>query len=327
MAKKFLDKYLGENFESDLMKSDVGAILKPDANVSVSPQEMYVSLQIVPRTVISMLVQHLKPLKPGGIADIPWYTDDGKTHNIHINKISSDLYSGNISGEGKILSKFSYRSLPAVGLVIMSTYELYDKETNTQDLKNPDIDYDKVQRIIDERIRMQSLVEEVVNKKMSERDAIQQLIVQKINDYLRTSESVKQTILEPEAKELESSEHMEEMDEEPHMDDADDIDIDKEVVEEMEDGKEEKKNKLKEFLNKKVKKTESVYFSKSEISCPYCASKIYKGEDSIELCLCYGQSYGQEIKIKKSGEGYTFKLPKQFDIENAEMLLKSIKKK
>jgi hypothetical protein len=329
LAKRFLDKYLGENFEYDLLKSDVGAILKPEANVSVLPQEMYVSLQIVPRTVISMLVQHLKPLKPSEIADIPWYTDEGKVHNIHINKISSDLYSGNISGEGKILAKFSYRSLPAVGLVIMSTYELYDKETNTQDLKNPDIDYDKVQRIIDERIRMQSLVEEVVNKKMSEKDAIQQLIVQKINDYLRTSESVKQTILEPEAKELESSEHMEEMDEEPHMDDADDIDIDKEVIEEVkEDDKKEKKNKLKEFLNKKVKKAEKIYFSKSEISCPYCTSKIYKGEEVIELCLCFGESYGSEIKIKKSkNKEYSFKYPKNFSMDNANMLLGFLKKK
>jgi hypothetical protein len=329
LAHKFLNKYLGEDFESDILKSEAGAIVKQGANVGVLPHEIYVSLQIVPRTIISLLVQHLKPLKAGETTDIPWPTESGAIHNININKISSDLYSGHISGEGKSLCRFNYRSLPAVGLVIMSTYELYDKETNQQDLRNPDIDYDKVQRVIDERIRMQHMVEDVVTRKMTERDALQQLITQKIQDYLRTSESVKQSILEPEQNEpdLQESEYMEESTEEPHLDDAEDIDIDKEVIETVEENtKESKKGKLKEFLDKKVKKTEKVFFTKKEIDCPYCAKKLYKGEDSINLCLCYGESYGQDLKITKSDKGYSFKYPKKFSLDNAQMLLDCIKK-
>lgn len=332
----FLKKYLGDNFEKDLLKSEAGAILKPGANIGVLPQEMYISMQIVPRTVISLLVQHLKPLKAGQIADIPWPSDNGHIHNIHINKISNDLYSGEITGEGKVLAKFGYRSLPAVGLVIMSTYELYDKETNKQDLQNPDIDYDKVQKIIDERIRMQALVEEVVNKKLSEKEALQQLITQKIQDYLRSADAVKQSTLEPEQKSdmIETDDEMDDDIEasevESEEEDIEDIDIDKETLEDIEDADEPKakKSKLKEFMDKKVKKSDSkVSFTKAEISCPDCNKKLYKGGDSFNLCVCYGESYGQELKIKKSNGKYTFKFPKQFGLENAEMLLEAIKKK
>jgi hypothetical protein len=193
--KDFVEKYLGKNFEQDLIKSEVGPILKPDANVSVFPHEIYIALQIVPRTVISLLVQHLKPLPIGGIADIPWATEDG-IHTIHVNKISRDLYSGKIHGKGKILATFNYRSLPAVGLFIMSTYELYDKDTNKQDVAHPEFDYNKVQNLIDERIRMQMMIEDVVGKKISEREALQSLINQKINDYLRTSDEIKNSLIE-----------------------------------------------------------------------------------------------------------------------------------
>jgi hypothetical protein len=329
-CKFFIKKYLGDSFESDMLKSEVGAILKPDANANVLPHEMYVSLQIVPRTVISLLVQKLKPLKPGQHTDIAWPTDSGAIHNIHINKISSDLYSGEITGEGKVLAKFGYRSLPAVGLVIMSTYELYDKETNKQDLQNPQIDYDKVQRIIDERIRMQALVEDVVSRKLSERDALQQLIMQRINDYLRVSESIKQkTPQENQHNNLEQSEYMEEhTEEESDEPEIDEIDVDKEVIEEVENTKKDKKNKLKDFLNKKVKKTESVKILKQEIKCPYCSTTIFKGGDSIDLCVCFGEDFGNSIKIKKNKNNeYTFKYPKNFSIDNATMLLGFLKKK
>ncbi len=339
--KRFLKKYLGENFESDLAKSEVGAILKLDANVSVMPHEMYIALQIVPRTVISLLVQHLKPLKKGQSTDIPWPSENGKLHNIHIDKISSDLYSGQITGEGRVLAKFSYRSLPAVGLMIMSTYELYDKETNKQDLQNSHIDYDKVQKIIDERIRMQALIEDVVSKKMSEKEALQQLIVQKINDYLRSSEQIKQitpqtinqTSDKEEKKESEEHEESEESEietteEESNEPEVEDIDIDGDVVEDLENEKKQKKSKLKEFLDKKVKKTETFSLSKNDISCNYCGTKIYKGGDTISLCICYGEDYGDSIKIKKSKNNeYVFKYPKNFSIDNATMLLSTLKKK
>ena len=330
----FLKKYLGENFEKDLIKSETGAILKPGANIGVLPQEMYISMQIVPRTIISLLVQHLKPLKSGQICDIPWLSDNGHTHNIHINKISSDLYSGEITGEGKVLAKFGYRSLPAVGLVIMSTYELYDKETNKQDLQNPDIDYDKVQKMIDEKIRMQAMIEDVVNRKLSEKEALQQLITQKIQDYLRSSDAVKQSTLEPERK-SDVVENDDEMDDgieasevESEEEDIEDIDISNDAMEEIEESNEPKakKNKLKEFMDKKVKKTE-VSFSKKEISCPDCAKKLYKGGDSFSLCICFGEFMGQELKIKKSNNQYTFKFPKQFGLENIEMMLDVIKSK
>jgi len=334
LAKRFLKKYLGENFESDLIKSEAGAILKLDANVAVLPQEMYIALQIVPRTVISLLVQHLKPLKSGQVCDIPWPSESGHIHNIHINKISTDLYSGEISGEGKVLAKFNYRSLPAVGLVIMSTYELYDKETNKQDLHNPELDYSKVQKIIDERIRLQSLIEDVVSKKMSEKEALQQLIMQKINDYLRSSDSIKQNIFKPEpseedhSEEIEASEHVEETEEESDEPEVDEIEIEEEVVEDLQEEKSNKKNKLKEFLNNKTKKTEILKTVKSEIKCPHCSSTILKNSSSIELCICFGENFGDIINIKKSkNKEYIFNYPKNFSMENATMLLDFLKKK
>lgn len=337
--KTLINKYLGDNFEQDLIKSEVGPIYKPDANVSVFPHEIYVALQIVPRTVISLLVQFLKPLKTGQMADIPWSTDEGHIHTIHVNKISSDLYSGHISGEGKILCKFNYRSLPAVGLMIMSTYELYDKETNKQDIAHPEFDYDKVQKLIDEKIRMQIMIEDVVNKKLSEKEAIQQLINQKITDYLRTSEQIKGSILssnDDDSEEDEKTNDSQEEDKEEESEenttedsnddiDAEDIEIDRSIVLEP---KKDKKHKLKEFLKRKVKKSEIININKNkDIHCHTCNSILCKSGDAhIECCICYGDSMGDKIKFTKNEQGVKLNFPKNFDVENIEMLLDNFKK-
>jgi len=342
-----INRYLGDSFFEDLKKSEVGPILKEDANVAVFPHEMYVALQIVPRTVISLLVQHLKPLKPKDHIVIPWFLDNGTMHHINIDKISSDLYSGNITGEGRVLAKFQYRSLPAVGLVIMSTYELYDKETNKQDLVNEDINYDKVQKLIDEKIRLQITIEEVVNRKLSEKEAMQRMIGEKINDYLRTAAQFKQIdlsnnndnqdIAQEDKSELETT--TDENDEENNEEDNDqdssegdlsvkDIDVDPNLLEESKKSK--KKSKLKEFLDKKkVKKNEkSVNINKNkDLHCPDCKTKLYKsGDDHIKCCICFGQFFDKEIKFTKSENGVKLKFPAKFEIDNIEMLLSSLKK-
>jgi hypothetical protein len=338
--KNILNRYLGDGFAEDLVKSEAGVILKPDANVTISPHEMYIALQIVPRTVISILVQYLKPLEKGQHVDIPWPVEEGKTHTVSINKIASDLYSGQIIGEGRILCKFNYRSLPAVGLMIMSTYELYDKETNKQDIAHPEIDYNKVQRMIDDKIRLQMMIEDVVTKKVSEHEAIKQLINQKISDFLRTSEAIKETILPrnhedidindvPSNNEEEAEENIDNDQEEDQNDlNIDDINMDTKL---MSDIKSNKKNKLKTFLNsKKVKKNstkEVIINNNKDLHCHICDSKIYKsGDKHIECCLCYGEWMGEKIKFTKNESGVKFNFPKKFDIDNIEILLENFKK-
>lgn len=340
-SKLNLNKYLGESFFSELQKSEVGPILKEDAKVSVFPHEMMIALQIVPRTVISLLVQHLKPLKPKEHTVIPWYLENGICHEIRVQKISSDLYSGEITGEGRVLARFQYRSLPAVGLVIMSTYEMYDKETNKQDTVNPEFNYDKVQSLIDEKIRLQMTIESVVNKKLSEREAVKQLIDQKIKDYLRTSEEIKANLLSLPTEDLEqetSNDHSneEESEEEAQQDSSEgepsvkDIDVDKEVMEPAK----VKKGKLKKFLEESKSKTkknekQTVDINNSkDLHCPDCQKKLYKSGDShIEFCICYGEWMGKTVKFAKSEQGAKFNIPKNFDKENLIMLLETIKKR
>jgi hypothetical protein len=340
----FLKRYLGEGFVEDIKKSEINIVKNGDTHI-VSPHELYVSLQIVPRTILSLLIQKLRPLNAGQSTDIEWLNEKNNTKDIiHLDKISHDLYSGHIISQGKIIAKFSYRSLAAVGLMIMSTYELYDHETNKQHELNPEVDYNKVQKMIDERVRLNSIIQDVVSQKMSEKDALDSLIRNKINEYLSSFKSMKNTLLSnEESEDIEASELKEvtslaeecsdsenEDDSEEGLDEEE-IALDKEDLEEIEEAEKKTKgkgkSKLKDFLTKKSEKQNSFKSFGASIDCPDCGSSLYKGGDKINLCICYGQFANEDIKIIKKSENYKLKFPKKFDVDNMGMLMDAIKKK
>lgn len=287
---------LGNDFIDTLEKNE---IYKVNTKTVLSPDEMKIGLQIVPRTILQWLFSNLKSKEQyaSGKLDIP-FEDNAQ---IQYTKNGSDNYTGEIYKDNKKTCEFKNRSLPGLGLLILTTFELYDTamlEEIKHQMQRPDTPWveekkEVLENTIDQKLLIQQLVEEVVNKKLSERDAIDRLIREKLHDHIsRIGLKSEESKEKPEAY--------------------------------------SKKSKLKAFLdNLDNKKQEEVKLDKSEIKCSDCDSTLYKKEDNgIKLCICYGDHMGKNIKLKKTSNGRVkFIFPKNFDIENVEMLLEDIKQK
>jgi len=282
----FIKSMVGDDFLETLGKSE---LYKPDTKTTVDPLEIKAALSIVPRILLSFLINELKPMKAKENKDIhiPWAPGV-----LHVEKHGPDIYSGQItSAENKIIYEFKYRSLPSVGLVILTTFELYDLEEMHQapepvvTITPAEPETKSLQDLIDERLKLHGIIREVVDQRLSEREAIQQLLLMRLKPIMEESE-----------------EHHSE----PTMD---------------------KKLKLKEFLeNRKLQPVDMD--KKEDIRCPDCSFKIFKsGESAIKCCICYGSYHNKEIKFKKSEKGVNFNFPKDFDAESISMLIEAIKGK
>lgn len=289
---KIVKSILGQDIFEELKKS---AIYKPETKTALQPEEIRVALEIVPRAVLSFLFANLKFMNANAPLDldIPWAANA----KLHVNKLGADNYSGDITQDGKKLYEFHHRSLPSIGLVLLSVFELYDmKDLEKLKAEVPKEEtqdkLDKLQSLIDERLAMHSLIKDVVDKRISEREAIHKLIQEKLHSHFQATQESEQP---KEEKPME-----------------------------------EKKSKLRQFLdNLEKKRQESVEMDKSEdIKCPDCKSTILKKEsDEIVPCICYGEHMAKPIKITKTENGKVkIKFPKNFDIDNVEMLLEALKK-
>ncbi len=292
---KLVKSILGDDIFDHLKKS---AIYKPETKTALQPEEIRVALEIVPRSVLAFLFANLKYREINDVIDLdlPWALNA----KLHANKLGADNYSGEITKDGKRLYEFQHRSMPSIGLILLSVFELYDIELlneikQKQKEEQPVQDrLERLQDVIDERMAMHSLIKDVVDKRISEREAIGRLIKERLSDH----------IAETQAK-------AEEPKEESPMEDN-------------------SKSKLRQFLeNRERKRSDSVELDKSEdIKCPDCKTTIYKKETTeIVPCVCYGEHMLKPIKINKSEDGRVkIKFPKNFDIDNIEMLLDALKK-
>jgi len=302
-GKKVIETILGNDFLEHLEKSEVtGGLVKLNTLTALPPEEIKIALQIVPRTILSFLFANLRPKKENESCDLPLPFSPNSF--LHVDKKGPDNYSGYIVDEGKKKIEFKHRSLPGIGLMLLTTFELYDLSL-LDEVKNkqPEAKEQKLQDIIDERLQLHSLIQSVVDNKISQREAINKLITERLQSHIMS--------LNTEPQEHEEAED----------------DFQEEEYEEIVD----KKSKLRQFIedrNKTSLSQEDV--EKSEINCPDCTAALYKKADNkISLCICYGDFYKKEIDIKKSqktGE-YRLKFPKSFDSENIEMLLEAIKNK
>lgn len=286
---KAIKATLGDDIFDVLAKTE---LLKLGTRTMVDPAEIQTALQIVPRTILTYLILHLKTMKDGGFLELDLPFAPGK---MHINKLSNDVYSGEIfSAESRKIAEFKYRSLPSVGLVIMTTFELYDVsepapavtiEIQPEVQPNVQDNTAKLQAIIDERLQLHHLIGSVVEQKISEREAMNRMLMMKLREVLVHAEPQEETM--------------------------------------------SKKHKLKEFLENRNKKEQSEEIDKSEdIECPDCATVLYKsGESHITCCICFGDMNRKPIKFTKNEGNVKFKFPKNFDVENIEMLLSSLKNK
>lgn len=285
---------LGEDFIDELAKSDVGAVINLKTQTGAIPEEMKIALQIVPRTVLSYLFANLKHRN----IDEPFELILPFAENtiMFANKKGPDNYTGEIVQDGERITHFKNRPLPSIGLILLSTFELYDMDMLDEIKEAPNIQepeyarIDQLQDMIDARLSMQHLIQDVVDRRISEREAINQIIKDRLNSHIMSVANP------PEEDNVEQP----------------------------------KKSRLREFLENREKKLkEPVEIDKNEISCPDCGIALHKGEEkTIKLCVCYGNYANTEIKIKKKQDGkVTLKFPQSFEVDNIEMLLDALKGK
>lgn len=284
-ADFFLKKTLGDDFFESLQKFE---LWKPGTRTVLDHEEIKTALQIVPRTVMAMLVKELTPMNVGETKDIPLMV--AKDAILKVSKHERDVYSGVIEQENKVVVDFKYRSLPGVGLIIMSAFELYDTENLSKPTPGQEgytADFGaRVQAKIDERLALHDLIGKVVDKKIMEKDAIDKLVLIKLTEAMTPQEPEDNT---PKKRAL----------------------------------------PLKEFLeSRKLKKNEySITMAKGEIvDCPDCHQNIFNG-DVFAGCICLGDDMDRKVYIKKTEEGIKVRFGRGWDIENMEMLLEVLRSK
>lgn len=119
-SKKLLTAMLGDRGYEVLEK----AIFKKRTQAVIDPLEFYLPLIVVPRTIISWLIQTIKPMKPGEIKDINFPGRDDIS--IHFEKQDVDQYRAEFTQGGRVVHSFEKQSLPAASAHLMTVGELYD---------------------------------------------------------------------------------------------------------------------------------------------------------------------------------------------------------
>lgn len=276
-------KILGEDIFQTLKKFE---IYKKGSNTALNPEEIKIAMQVVPRAVMSFLIRELTPMAVDDVKEIELPFAVGARMNI--NKKDKDNYSGEIIQNNGVAYDFKFRSLPGVGLLILSTFELYDLK-DLKEYKNdaPKFDTEKIQNIIDERLKTYDLINSVVNNKMSVRDARDEFINQKLNGIIM------------------------------HM----------EAQRDLDEKQKEKPSKLKRFLDRKKDNEFSLVFEKSEeAKCSDCGSKIFDNNGWNGGCICVGEDRNKKVWLKKTEDGVKIRFSKGWDPENIELLLESIER-
>lgn len=297
-ADYFLGKTLGKDFFESLTKFE---LWKPGTRTTVDHEEIKTALMIVPRTIMALLIRELTPMQLGETKEISLPINAGQSM-VRLTKHERDVYSGEVLEDNKVIVDFKYRSIPGIGLVIMSAFELYDTEKLAEEHKQaPSEDItQKIQHLIDERLALHDLIGKVVDKKLAERDAIKQLLMAKISEALPVKEEPKETIV-----------------------------IHNEVV--MNKSSAKKESPLKGFLDQRKTKVKPLEFpiemAKGEhVNCPDCKKNIFDGE-MFSGCICLGDDRDKKIYIKKTEDGVKIRFGRGWDHENIEMLLEVLRSK
>jgi len=130
-SQKLLKSILGDRGYETLEK----AIYKQRTQAVVDPLEFYLPLIVVPRTILSWLVQNINPMRQGEIKDIKFPGRDDIM--IHIEKQAPDQYRMEFVQGGRVIHQFEKQSLPAASGHLLSVGEMYhefDKPKTADDL-------------------------------------------------------------------------------------------------------------------------------------------------------------------------------------------------
>lgn len=341
---ELIKSMLGEDFFEILQKNY--DIYKPDTKTVTGIDEMYIGLRIVPRAIISFLVSNLSDLKRYGSKEIilPFVTNA----KMQINKVDNDSYSGQIYVDQKKINDFQYRSIPGVGLVLMTTFELYEVEElkEVKEKEEETFDVDKLQKLIDERLSIYALVDKVVNDKLAQRDAVDILMKEKLAQVLsdnRKKAKARKKTKKEEPKKLGRKRKVTKG-QIAFIVKMKDKDLSWEQIAEKFNKKySESKNtetvkkyyqRYKDITSEKpeeksaqsIESGESSQIQKTEhINCPDCGGILYDGGSHLNLCICYGEDWDKQINIQKRENSIKMFFPKNIDKDNIQMLLKTLR--
>lgn len=283
----FLNKTLGQDFFESLAKVE---LWKPRTKTTIDHEEIKTALQIVPRVILALLIKELAPMAIEENIEIQLPVEGGAI--LRATKKERDVYSGEIQKDDKIIVDFKYRSIPGIGLVVMSAFELYDV-SNLEECEVIDNDLSsKVQKIVDERLALHDLIGKVVDKKIEHKEAINKIILKKITDSIEDKkEENKIPIIVP-----------------------------------LVSAPPKKFSKFKEFMERKKKPKEfSIELAKGEkVDCSDCGKNIFNGK-IFSNCVCYGDS--GKVYLKKTEDGLKVRFGRGWDQENIEMLLETLRRK
>ena len=304
MAHLLLNTILDDEFLGTLAKS--ADLYKIGSNSVLDPEEIRIGQKVVPRAVMAMLISELSPMEINSHKDIQ--LPFGKVAYIRLNKNAADDYTGSVYSDNKLVYSFMNRSIPGLGIILLSTFELYDLEELSKPYNSPyghtgdneNIDR-KVQKLIDERMELHSLVSKVVEDKLAQREAIHKMMMAKLNEAMKPIEPPAPTPVPLEIK-------------------PEDI-AKKEAAP-------KKGSPLKEFIARKKKpKEHHIEMTKSEtVDCDSCGNKIFGGE-TFSGCICYGENQNSKVFIKKNDNGdISLKFSRNWSIDNIEMLLETLRR-
>lgn len=304
-AEAFLTKTLGSDFLESLGTSlSKSEVYKQGSRTVTDTDDLFQGLQIVPRALLSLLVRELSPMQIGDTKEV---RIPGKEETIVVvTKHERDSYSGQVLQNNVKINDFMHRSLPGLGLVLMTMLELYSMDELE---KEPSIKSDKqaeINRMIDERLNLHTLVNKVVDGKMMQRDAINHLFLDKLNQLYKEHEQIKEDHKEIMADSKEEPKHIAVIVLQPR-----------------------KKRPLSDFVeNRKKKLGKKEHFVdmiKGESKeCPDCGHTIFN-DSGFSACICFGNV--GKVYLKKSEDGVKLSFSKSWDKENIEMLLEVLRRK
>lgn len=300
-AEAFMYGTLGEDFLESLAKSD---LWKPGTKSVSDIEDMRVGLKIVPRTVMALLIRELSGMENGQNRRIPLHVAPNSFLNA--TKHERDQFSGDIESDGKKLTEFKFRSIPGIGLVVMSTFELYSIEELAAPAEPVVEGVDqKVQRLIDERLALHDLVGRVVDNKLAHKDAVHTMVLARLTDELAKEKAIVAAYDKGPVEEAPQQPH------EPFI-----INIPA------------KRFPVKDFLQKRQSKKEfTVQMAKGETaSCEDCGHVVF-GNGLFSGCICLGENFGSKVFLKKNATGVQLKFGREWDQETLEMLLQTLRKR
>jgi len=175
-SSKLIKSVLGDDFFESLNKSDV---YKQNTRTATNTDDIATGLSIVPRVVMSYLIMNLSNMIVDSNKELHLPFSLGCS--LHVVKKDNDSFSGYLYRDGRKISEFENRSIPGVGLVLMTVLELYDVENIEKEEDKSTFDIGKLQNIIDERLQLHHLIGRVVDQKIAQRDAIEILIKERLS--------------------------------------------------------------------------------------------------------------------------------------------------